>query len=60
MKDDRFGGEVKWKFPEGMNFKGGHWYRKVLVDEHEKMKEDKNQNLNGRGWKSHKTRGKER
>ena len=41
MKDDRFGGEVKWKFPEGTTFEGGHWYRKVLVNEHEKMKEEK-------------------
>ena len=26
-KDNRFGGEVKWKFPEGTTFEGGHWYR---------------------------------
>ena len=40
-KDNRFGAEVKWKFPEVTTFEGGHWYRKVLVNEHEKMKEDK-------------------
>ena len=41
MKNDGFGGEVKWKFPEGTTFEKGHWYRKVLLKEHEKMKEEK-------------------
>ena len=41
MKNNGFGGEVKWKFPEGTTFEKGHWYRKVLLKEHEKMKEEK-------------------
>ena len=43
MKNDGFGGEIKWKFPEGTSFEQGHWYRKVLLKEHEKMKEKKKQ-----------------
>ena len=41
MKNDGFRGEVKWKFPEGTTFEKGHWFRKVLLKEHEKMKEEK-------------------
>ena len=41
MKNEGFSGEVKWKFPEGTSFEQGHWYRKVLLKEHEKMKEKK-------------------
>ena len=41
MKNNGFGGEVKLKFPEGTTFEKGHWYRKVLLKEHEKMKEEK-------------------
>ena len=42
MKSKGFGGEVKWKFLEGTSFEQGHWYRKGLLKEHEKMKEKKN------------------
>ena len=41
MKNEGFGGEVKWEFPKGTSFEEGHWYKKFLVNKHEKIKEKK-------------------
>ena len=43
MKNEGFGGEVEWKFPEGASFEEGHWYKNFFVNEHEKIKEKKKQ-----------------